>query len=789
MLSHQSIFYCVMGWICFIASTWQPIFAGIHSTSSNTVHAVQGDAVGFVVNGTNLMNLDWFFDGKVTTRGRSYTTQTRTRDIGVYVIDLVAQTSHNIEVVRFHLHISKAPPLYQPKKIHPILSKPESLTKISKDTPWILSTKGQLEFKSVQKPTSKWTPSTTFSQLQPGQIFRIGHSNRALIGGIDNGDQLHLVGPNEFETLKEGLRLRQGFTVLRRFSSLQGQSDIELADRVQLRSLGAGDIIVNLRSIDDRTVADLIAIGSNIDLTCFGKRISVKTPLFVTIDIDPTTKTCDRQTLKDTSQLQSILKLTKETQPLWRKSRDTDFLKLFRMEYSSDLTTTNLDRYRGGIAGAFERRDWTAVFDLYGLMFYDADPKPSQVMMIGKSYIEMGYFSEGIAILKDLDEVDTNNPDVAFEIGRAYELKEDHAQAQTWFELAREWNYNDKAKIHRFIANSSLNQHLDRDAARNFEMAYRHHLNDNEASESFYLSRQTLRDRDWIANINTGLWTTANTLPADLEKQDLAVFNIAPTTNRSLALLFEGDWARTLEKGPKLDVELYGMHSGFHPFESTLWQASAGSHEVGGRFDVKHSSINTNAKIATGTKLSGMDRQLDLYKGSLGATWPRSQALAYSGGLYSIRAFDPQPGGADIVDLRLARITSESDHSYFEVGFEASMERPGVLEWWETHLSYGFIDFRKAPLSHDDATELKLQGLYGKRLNRIWMTEGLVRLRQLDLKTSGSDSTLSIKARGGWMFLPLWSTKLELEYISRAAESESVRYSGLNYGLSLTATF
>lgn len=767
--------------VAYLALKPGTLHAGFISASPQVWDVVRGDKVELHVTAAAGADVLWFLDARKFAQGSDTIVSTGDFGPGEYSLYAAVFDEEATEIIQFRIRVSAPEVLYRPKT-HVSQQKPVSAIRLPADTWWGAALRGRISAAAGGKGQAARSESG-FMTLADGDGIEIGAGSDAVISHGVNSQQLLIRGRAGLRRSGDSLLLREGRLVWRRHSD--DVVEISLYSEAKektpfLSGKRQGDVLIDLKPTPTGFDLRIMSVGGELALHCGGNRIHLsKEPGAKNIVFMADSGKCMMKEADSSKWRGELLSWARDFFPPWFGQRLTDFEQHLRLDTpkgekpdpAAGLTTAEARLKEG---------QYLLALDVFASIGVPPEKEIQFYLMRGMTRLKLGLLSEAERDFRSALARSPSNGEAAKYLGDARREAKDFKGALRWYDTAQKWEIQNPQNVYRLQADTASKLNDPKRAAAYHYQAFWQESDESLARTDFANSRSAARGELFSARIVADGGVVSHVLP--LNPEAYGDLPNAAVTNRSYAAAGKATWRRRMAapvEAPQVFAQ--GEHTLFVPVTSTLSAGSKSDHLVGGGLSVTSGNFELINELGLGSILRGGERQVDQFVFKFGGSY--SLDLLYSANLNFLRAYDPNPGGADIVDGRIDVVTPDgADHSHFDWGLELSVSNPDPFRSWIAKFAYNLIDFRRGILDEFDATEVVLGGNYALRPWRRLKSGIDLTYVQRSYKTIGSESLTTIMISSDFEINPNWDFGIYFDYFNRGSSEASLTYSGHKFG-------
>ena len=766
--------------------------ASIVEITPSPVRVSKGDLVTLEVQPSDgVQSIEWWSDGRVICQKIRCDIDTSQFTPGEYRFDVVVADDDGVALGTVAVSADDAAPLHVPRNIAPVAMAPREGYAFVKRGQWLLVPRaGIITAMNDRSPSTKQN-ITTATKLLERFTYAVGTGSQAIIRQVGSSREWFVAAPSTFRLKGDDFQLITGKALFRetKVSSGSDSPHHSYLANVKISTTGAALVGVELQPVkggQSKLVSRNFA-GNDAFLACSPTEvISVRHAEARVVELNANGSCAPsadiiEQTVDPTSWVTSWM-------PWWIRSDEPVGADRWRAERQiwqtmlshSELSTLSID--------ALKNHTCPDLLDaIFGGRNFGPDNEISN-RASADCLFDLGMYRASLQKYK-LMESKGQMPDwTAFMIGRSYQMMSNPRQALEWYDLAERRGFTDRAMLGQFAAKSALDADQSKDRLRWLETAAVYNKDASSTAADWHNATLWRKNRPRGAKVGMRFYMDGQALPINSKKSPQ--MPAGASTSRSTVYEVDGSWWSEIPVTMDGLLKIVGTHSFSKPYIASLSIGQKSIHELAGGFQVGEAKKNLwkfEGGFRVGTGISGSERQRD----RLGwyAQASKEELAGFYVGVDSSKYLDPNPAGADLLDLDLNRFTGEADHSHLDLLVVTGMKSQVSMWALSGKFEYGLVDYRTGIIDQFDHTFARVSMTAQMPLSHVStlvLCPGYFSRDFKDLGGTEQDSSIDFELR--FRTAPLWTALLTARYESRAVSAdESVSYNRHTYGLALVA--
>lgn len=773
---------------------WGPITCyadAIKAMTVGPVHAVRGDLVTLTVEPSSAdSKVEWWFNGDVICESQRCDLDTTEFTPGEYLYHVVVRNNLGVETSSVSIATTSAPPLYKPKKLDALSVGPNKKKSFVQNGAWLMISRQGFITSVLKSPSTRKMPVIHFVEKPvDGRTYAVSRSGLAILRRVGHAEQWIILGGGIFKIDQERFVLLEGSGVWRRIRAGQASGQ---ASRVFGLTIDRSDHqLVVASSGSERSGLKVSQIknihGDRVDVTCPGEK-RYEFAENSQIDISQAIR-CDLSKPESWSELEPILV---KIFPWWIQHPKKINMDRWRLEaVVFDLFVRGDRSTESEIKLAFNEGRCADVLDLSSRFL---SLNMDILSLKARCQFKFGMRNEAMKSFRDLESNKFEPPFVAFMFARIHHQSGDLEKALEWYEKAYSRGYQDPPSLARFAANAASTAGLSRTKLGWLDTALLTETDPGKRPSDMQNVDLWRKIRPNGARLEFGAFMDSQAIPVN--SKELFPMPNHVKTSRAIVTAFDGDWWMSGPISQATDFRIESTHRMRLPTGVRHAPFAVGKHDVhlGLAFE-EQSPPDQNTGIKRGWFLQP---SFVVGVGTLGSFRTRERYGAelklrlYGDNVYSLtfrndKFLDPAPGGVDIVDIDLNRLTAPGDFSHIDSVMCGEILGVQGRYTWGASIEIGRIDYRVPQAIGYDHNLLRMSFKSSLRASPetfLEVTPRYTSRRYYDENTQ--DTTLELESSIAYRLRPLWMGKaflgLEKRDVSNDPASSWIRHI---YGVSL----
>lgn len=642
----------------------------------------------------------------------------------------------------------------------------------------------------LKSPSTRKTPVIHFIEKPiDGRTYGVSRGGLAILRRVGHAEQWIILGGGIFKIEQERFVLLEGAGVWRRVRA--GQASGQESRVLGLTIDGSNNQLLVASSGHERSGLKVSQIknidGDSVKATCPGDQ-RYEFAENSQIDISQAIR-CDLSKPESWSELEPILV---KIFPWWIKHPKKIPMDRWRLEATVfDLFLNGDSSTESQIKLAFNDGRCADVLDLSSRFL---SPNMDILSLKARCQFSFGMRSEAMKSFSTLESNKFDPPFVAFMFARIHHQSGDLEKALEWYEKAHSRGYQDQSSLARFAAAAASTAGLSRAKLGWLDTALLTETDPSKRPADMQNVDLWRNNRPKGARLEFGAFMDSQAIPVN--SKELFPMPNQIETSRAIVTAFDGDWWMSGPISQATDFRIESTHRMRLPTGVRQAPFAVGKHDVhfGLAFE-EQSSPDQNTGIKRGWFLQP---SFVVGVGTLGSFRTRERYGAelklrhYGANVYSLtfrndKFLDPAPGGADIVDIDLNRLTAPGDFSHIDSVMCGEILGVQGSYTWDFLIEIGRVDYRVPEAIEYDHNLLRMSFNSSLRASPETLFELTPRYtfrRYYNVNTH--DTTLELDSSIAYRLRPLWMGKaflgLEKRDVSDDPASSWIRHI---YGVSL----
>lgn len=389
---------------------------------------------------------------------------------------------------------------------------------------------------------------------------------------------------------------------------------------------------------------------------------------------------------------------------------------------------------------------------------------------------------EALKNLKLLDLRKSDPPEVAFLMARLFHQSGDFEKALDWYKEALGRGFEDRPNLARHAALAAREARLSRTQLGWLDAVA---LNEKDSAKvpAALQNASLWRDgRPSGASLEIGTVMDSQAVPVNAKEVFPMPNNIKES--RSMVTSFDGDWWFNRSVAKNSSILMSGSHVMRLPLGTRQSPFSIGKHEIrlglgvdGRTAAEEQSGVNKGwilkPAVVLGVGMLGSYRVRERFGWEMKISY--QEGKVYSLTIMSDKYLDPAPGGVDIVDIDLYRLTAPGDFSHIDNVLRG--EIAGAIDeiLWTVSVDLGRVDYRLPESIGFDHNLSRMIFIAAYRMSPAMMFEIIPKYTTRNYYKVGANETcIELESAVGWRPIPLWMGKFLLGYESRRISNDPV---------------
>jgi hypothetical protein len=752
--------------------------AVIKSVTLGPVFAVRGDLVTMAVEpSTPDAKVEWWHAGDVICESSRCEFDTSEFSPGEYVYHAVVKNPSGVEIAEISISTEGAPPLYKPKKLNQLKTGPNKRASFVETGKWLMIPR-QGFISTPKRVASRKTTVIDFAEKPMGDHrYQVSRDGLVILQRVGHQEAWIMLGGSIFKFEQDRVSIVSGTAVWRKALISADGSQMAKVFGLGVEAQSGQLLLASSKGVDESSNRPRLQNlqGPSLRVQCPGEK---DVQLLEKTQIDLVESIRCRLTIPEA--WDGVEPLLSKTFPWWTHDLEKSSMDRWRMEASAfNLFAKGDPLTENSINEAFASGRCADVLDLSSRF---VAPSSDVTLMRARCQFTFGMQKESMKNLKLLELKKFNPPMVAFLMARLHHQSDELKRALDWYKEANARGFDDRPNLGRYAVA----------AARDAGMA---------REQLAWLDTVALTENDLTkvptAVQNASQWRDRRPMGASLEVATLMDSQAVPVNSKEISPMpnnmkassavvasIDGEWWFNRPVAKNASVLFGGNHFLRYPTGVRQLPYAVGKHdirlglEVDGRKQVSEPqevpqgwTLTPSAVLGVG--MLGSFRVRERFGWEMKASY--HQDKVYSVTFKSDKYLDPAPGGIDMVDIDLYRLTVPGDFSHIDNVLHGEIAGSSQQLSWSVGLDLGRIDYRLPESIGFDHDLARLNFSLNYRLSPAVLFEFSPKYTSRNYyNVSAQETCVELESAMGWRPIPLWMGKILIGYENRRVSNDPV---------------
>ncbi len=773
-LQRASAVVVLIFWLCSTAT----YAAVIKSVTLGPVFAVRGDLVTMAVEpSTPDAKVEWWHAGDVICESSRCEFDTGEFSPGEYVYHAVVKNPSGVEIAEISISTEGAPPLYKPKKLNQLKIGPNKRASFVETGKWLMIPSQGFISTPKRVATRKTTVIDFAEKPTEDRRYQVSREGLVILQRVGHQEAWIVLGGGIFKFEQDRVSIVSGTAIWRKALLSVDGNQVAKVFGLGVEAQMGQVVVASSKGADENSNRPRLQNlqGPAVRVQCPGEKdvqLLEKNQIDVMESI--------RCRLVTPEAWEGIEPFLAKAFPWWTHDLEKSSMDRWRMEASAfNLFAKGDSLAETAINGAFAAGRCADVLDLSSRF---VAPSSDVTLMRARCQFTFGMRKEAMKNLKLLESKKFNPPNVAFLMARIHHQSGELQRALDWYKEAKSRGFDDRTNLARYAVA----------AARDAGMA---------REQLAWLDTVALTENDQTkvptAVQNASQWRDRRPMGATLEVATVMDSQAVPVNSkeifpmpnnmkasRAVVTSFDGEWWFNRPLAKNASVLFGGNHFARFPTGVRQSPYTVGKHDlrlglaVDGRKPVSEQqgvpqgwTLKPSAVLGVG--MLGSFRVRERFGWEVKASY--HQDKVYSVTFMSDKFLDPAPGGVDMVDIDLYRLTVPGDFSHIDNVLRGEIAGSSQQLSWSVGLDLGRVDYRLPESIGFDHDLARLNFSLSYRLSPAVLFEFSPRYTSRNYyNVSAQETCLELESAMGWRPIPLWMGKILMGYENRRVSNDPV---------------
>jgi hypothetical protein len=735
--------------------------------------------------------VEWWSEGRVICKGDVCEIDTSSFTPGYVTYDVLIEDSKGVVTTQVTLRALDAEPLYIPRYLTPDVDLPRRRPTFIANGQWFMIKKsGGLTY--AQGPSPKDIQfEQVFSTPRQQTTYTVSTNGAVVLRRLGFAEQMLINPRTKFVLNGTRIEIKEGQVLWRSSASKNDPRVGEVEAGLRLKALGSAfvGIDVGFLPTKGRRVVIHNFQSKQLTLHCGQNQqpILVKSRQARMAEINDGFQ-CKKLT-SDIFIADDPMSWAGSWSPWWSEYQSPGPIDRWRFEYAATMTNKLLPELLAEASAYREREDCATVLDLLKARQSSDNQSVERLSLLGQCQFELGIYRQSLLTFLTLNELQSDSPWSAFMTGQSYQLLKKHDLASRWFWESRRRGYAPVEDLARLALTSADEQQSSLERLRWLDVLCRDDFQSKRGAQDCQKYNRFLTDRLKGARIKASVLMDSHGRIKESNLTDSV--EASPSRERGIVSSMEGAWwwGNQLTLGSTL--KLHGVHDLSMPISGGAWPRSMSRHTLGMQFKVNDRSGGSVSNVSpfvvalggrVGVGLLSGSSQRDQYGWTMSVLNPDWLGLYVE--IESDKYLDPNPGGADVIDMDLDRYTGSVDHSHVDFKISVGLREDDPDMPWTLGASYKMASYSTTSMVAYGHTQWVLTGSIDRRLSSRWDVGFQGQVINRTFTRGGRDQIIGVVGEGGFRMTPLWRLGLKSGLERRdVTDDEAATWNRQYYGL------